>query len=204
MHSPTNRDQHRSPAGLLLLILLGGCAAERGVSLPPMDDWETRRQVLAAIDEWEFKGRVGVRAGEEGFNGHLRWRQNGDLFRASVSGPLGIGTVRIEGRDGRVRVTDEDGQVTELEDADAGLREMYGWTLPVTSLRYWALGLPDPASPAATELGEGGRLARLEQRDWTVSITDYREDAGQPMPRRMTAVNHDTRVRLVIDNWTFH
>jgi outer membrane lipoprotein LolB len=112
--------------------------------------------------------------------------------------------VRIEGRDGRVRVTDEDGQVTELEDADAGLREMYGWTLPVTSLRYWALGLPDPASPAATELGEGGRLARLEQRDWTVSITDYREDAGQPMPRRMTAVNHDTRVRLVIDNWTFH
>jgi outer membrane lipoprotein LolB len=168
-----------------------------------MPDWETRRAVLSRIDDWQFKGRIGVRAGDEGFNANLRWEQQGDLFHAAVSGPLGIGKVRMEGEGGTVTVTDNDGKVHQLEDADAELRELYGWTLPVASLRYWALGLPDPASPAATEF-TGGRLARLEQRDWTVRFSDYEEEAGQLMPRRMTATNHDTRVRLVIDDWTFH
>src|SRR5690606_10336725 len=201
---PERSFPRRPAAGFLATLLLSGCALQRGIDLPPMPDWETRRDVLARVEHWEFKGRIGVRAGEDGFNGNLRWRQDGDAFSASVSGPLGIGTVRLEGAGGRVRVTDDDGKVTELEDADAGLRDLYGWTLPVTSLRYWALGIPDPAAPATTRIGADGRLDGLEQRDWTLSITDYREDAGQLLPRRMTAVNHDTRVRLVIDDWTFH
>ena len=38
---------------------------------------------------------------------------------------------------------------------------MYGWTIPVTSLRFWALGIPDPASPAETEFGDDGQLRKL-------------------------------------------
>lgn len=202
-HSPRTVNPLGARA-LLPLLLLAGCAVQRGIELPPMPDWETRRAVLSRIDHWEFKGRIGVSAGDEGFNANLSWQQQGERFHAAVSGPLGIGKVRMEGDGNTVTVTDNDGKVHQLEDADAELRAMYGWTLPVASLRYWALGIPDPASPAATELAGDGRLARLEQRDWTVRFTDYEKDAGRPMPRRLTAVNHDTRVRLVIDNWTFH
>ncbi|HEX2140068.1 MAG TPA: lipoprotein insertase outer membrane protein LolB, partial [Woeseiaceae bacterium] len=163
---------------LLPLLLLSGCAVQRGIELPPMPDWETRRAVLSRIDDWEFKGRIGVSAGDEGFNANLSWQQQGNLFHAAVSGPLGIGKVRMEGDGDTVTVTDNDGKVHRLEDADEELREMYGWTLPVASLRYWALGLPDPASPAATEFTGDGRLARLEQRDWTVRFSDYEEEAG--------------------------
>lgn len=208
---PTHCNQRDSDPGalcrrslFLLLLFFSGCAVERGLDLPPMPDWEARRDLLAGLSEWEFKGRIGVSAGDEGFNGNLRWWQQGDLFRATVGGPLGVGTVRIEGDDERVTVTDEDGKVTEMEDAEAELRAMYGWTIPVTSLRFWALGIPDPTSPAETEFGENGQLSRLEQRHWTVNITDYRVGGGQLMPRRMTAVNHDTKVRLVIDNWIFY
>ncbi len=205
MRAPSPRTPNPGAVrGLLPLLLLAGCAVQRGVELPPLPDWETRQAVLSTLDDWEFKGRVGVRAGSDGFNANLRWRQEGDVFQAALSGPLGIGTVRIEGNGKRVTVTDNDGEVHYLEDADADLQAMYGWSLPVTSLRYWALGIPDPASPAVTELVPPGRLERLEQRDWTVRFTDYEEDAGVPLPRRMTALNHDTRVRLVIDDWTFH
>lgn len=208
MTAPSPTPRVRNPIlgrALLPLVLLAGCAVQRGVELPPMPDWETRQAVLSGMHDWEFKGRVGVSAGDEGFNANLRWKQEGDAFHAALSGPLGIGTVRIEGDGETVTVTDNDGNVHHLEDADAELQAMYGWTLPVTSLRYWALGIPDPASPAATELAGSGRLATLEQRDWTVRFTDYEEDAGGvPLPRRLTALNHDTRVRLVIDDWTFH
>ena len=84
------------------------------------------------------------------------------------------------------------------------MRWRYGWTIPVSSLRYWALGIPDPAVPAAvTEVDDNGHLVRLEQGDWIVEISRYSEGGGQQMPRNLSATNPDTRVRMVIDRWMF-
>jgi outer membrane lipoprotein LolB len=188
---------------LFLLALTSACVGPRSLELPEMGDWESRQAVLSGMDEWEFAGRIGVSAGDEGFNGQLRWRQDGVVFRARINGPLGVGTVFINGDFRELTLTDRNGVVTELQDAEAELRQMYGWTIPVTSLRFWALGIPDPASPAETEFGEDGQLRRLAQRDWQVDITQYREGGGQLLPRRLNAVNDDVKVRLVIDNWVF-
>ena len=186
------------------LALLHGCAVERGVELPELSEWEVRERVLTGLSEWAFSGRIGVSAGDEGFNGRLRWRQTDDAFNASVSGPFGAGSVQIDGSRNGITVTERNGELTELHDPEYDLRVRYGWTIPVTSLRYWALGVPDPNSPAATEFDDDGQLARLEQRNWVVDIAQYREGGGQLMPRRITAVNADARVRLVIDSWTFY
>ncbi len=186
-----------------LIVLISGCVTSKSLELPELSDWESRQEILAGVDEFEFAGRIGVRAGDEGFNGQLWWRQDGVVFRARISGPLGAGTVFINGDRGEITVTGRDGVVTELHDAEAELRQMYGWTIPVTSLRFWALGIPDPASPAETEFGDDGRLAKLHQRNWQVDITQYREGGGQLLPRRLTAVNNDVKVRLVIDTWVF-
>lgn len=194
----------RGAAAVLLLLALAGCATRQGVELPELPDWEARRATLSSIGEWEFRGRIGVSAGEEGFNGKLVWWQNNDLFLASVSGPLGVGAVKIQGDERQVAVTDEDGDVTEMRDAETELYRRYGWTIPVASLRYWALGIPDPSSAAETAFDEQGLLTRLEQRDWVLQIDEYRESGGTAMPRRMTATHRDTRVRLVIDTWTFY
>ena len=114
-----------------------------------------------------------------GGNGQIWWRQDGIVFRARLGGPLGIGTIFINGDHRELTVTDGDGQVTELNDAELDLRQMYGWTIPVTSLRYWALGIPDPSAPAETEIDENGRLIALQQRNWQVEITQYKEHSGQ-------------------------
>ena len=100
-------------------------------------------------------------------------------------------------------LTDKDGEKTRLEDAEPELLWRYGWTIPVDSLRYWALGIPDPSVPGVTKLDEQGRLTRLEQNGWTVQISRYQEGGGQSMPRILTATNRDTRVRMVIDRWLF-
>jgi outer membrane lipoprotein LolB len=192
-------------AGLLLgLAVLAGCATTRpAIDLPAIDSWESRNTVLGNVREWEFRGRVAVKAGDEGFNAKFAWTQDRDAFSATVSGPLGIGTVRITG-DGRSMVlTDKDGVQTRLDDAEGELLLRYGWTIPVSSLRYWALGIPDPALPAITDVDSEGRLTHLEQSGWSVDISRYREGGGQQMPRILTATNPDTRVRMVIDRWSF-
>jgi len=189
---------------LLGLLPLLGCATTRPVvDLPELDNWETRRAILGELSEWQFKGRIAVKAGDEGFNGKFNWSQRNDTFSATVGGPLGIGTVRIEGDGRSVVLTDKDGIQTVLNDAEADLRYRYGWTIPVASLRYWALGVPDPAMAAVTEFDDEGRLSSLRQSYWTVQISSYREGGGQQMPRILTATNPDTRVRMVIDQWLF-
>lgn len=189
---------------LLAVLLLAGCATvPPSVDLPPLDSWEVRQQVLGNIRDWEFKGRIAVKAGDDGFNGKFNWSQEGDAFNATVGGPLGMGTVRIEGDGNSVVLTDKDGEETVLEDAELELRWRYGWTIPVASLRYWALGIPDPAFPAVTAFDDDGRLARLVQSDWVVEISRYRDGGGQQMPRILSATNPDTRVRMVIDRWLF-
>lgn len=188
---------------LLAVFVLSGCATRGGLNLPDMSDWETRKAVLGQADEWEFTGRIGVSAGDEGFNGKLFWRQDGVVFRARISGPFGAGTVFINGDRQELTVTDQDGVATELNDAEAELRQMYGWTIPVTSLRYWALGIPDPGDPAQTSFGADGQLVQILQSQWQVDYGPYRDGAGQSMPRRLTAVSGDVKVILIVDDWVF-
>lgn len=185
-------------------VWLSGCATDRGVALPELSDWEVRQAILQDLSDWAFTGRIGVVSDDDGFNGRLRWRQLGDRFEASVSGPLGAGAVHIEGSERGIVVTDNDGAVTVLEDPEIDLEIRYGWTIPVNSLRFWALGIPDPSRYAATEMDDDGYLSKLEQGGWTVDITEYRSGGGQLMPRRITAVNPQSRVRLIIDNWVFY
>ena len=189
---------------LVTLAALAGCATTPdSVDLPEIGTWDARIEVLAGIEDWEFNGRIAVKAGDDGFNGKFNWEQQGDAFNATVGGPLGIGTVRIDGDGQAIRLTDKDGVETVLQDPEAELRWRYGWTIPVASLRYWALGIPDPRLPAVTEFNDAGLLIRLEQSDWVVEISRYREGGGQEMPRILSATNPDTRVRMVIDRWLF-
>ena len=195
----------RSRAALLVtLALLTGCATiPESVDLPDIGSWDERTAVLGEIEAWQFKGRIAVKAGEEGFNGKFDWTQQGEAFSATVSGPLGMGTVRIEGDEQVVTLTDKDGVEAVLQDAEVELRWRYGWTIPISSLRYWALGIPDPGKPSVTEFNDEGNLSRLEQSGWLVEISRYREGGGQQMPRTLSATNPDTRVRMVIDRWLF-
>jgi outer membrane lipoprotein LolB len=190
-------------APVAALLVICGCAAPNSALLPEIATWETRTLVLATLDDWQFQGRIAVRGDIDGFNGKLRWTQEKSTFSATASGPLGAGAIRIEGDNASVVLTDKDGIRTTLENAEADLRDRYGWTIPVASLRYWALGIPDPAVPADTVFDENGQLERLRQRGWSVIISSYAEGGGQLMPKVLTAENNDTRVRLVIDHWVF-
>ena len=192
---------------LSLLLLISACATRQSLELPEISDWQTRVAVLGGLNAWEFSGRVGVSTAADGFNAKLRWIQHGDTFQATVSGKLGIGAIRIEGNGRSVLLTDKDGVETALDNAELELQQRYGWTIPVESLRYWALGIPDPMADAIeqtmTTFNSDGRLETLAQRGWLVTLSSYQDSGGQAMPSRLSAVNSDTKVKLVIDHWIF-
>jgi len=201
--SPGLNKRFRTCCALLAALCLSACATQKGVDLPDISAWESRQAVLGQLSDWQFNGRIAVKTLADGFNGRLRWKQEGDDFTATVSGPLGIGTVRIEGDANSVEITDKDGVTTVLRDVERELYYRYGWTIPVESLRYWVLGIPDPRIPATSEFDDQDRIKHLEQRGWGVEVGRYREAGGQLMPARLIASSNETTVRMIIDNWVF-
>jgi outer membrane lipoprotein LolB len=188
-----------------IAVLTAGCAATRPTTeLPELTDWDTRRTVLAGAEQWYLKGRIGVRTADDGFNAKLRWTQDAKRFDAQVSGPLGIGNVQLDGDEQAVTLTDKDGVETRLMDAEPELYLRYGWTIPVGSLPYWLLGIPDPNRPAETEIDAAGRLTRLAQGGWDVTFSRYDGGLGAELPGRITASSSTTRVRIVIDDRRFY
>ena len=84
----------------------------------------------------------------------------------------------------------------------AALAERLGFDPPIASLRYWVLGVPDPAQPASESLDPAQqRLTALTQDGWHVDYQSYMSANGEPLPARLTLLRDAVRVRLLVDDW---
>jgi len=181
-------------AGLLTVLLMAGCATAPA---------PRSSQPAAAMTAWQLNGRVSLTRGEEGWHAGLYWQEQADTFYLRISGPLGQGGFQLNGDARGVVLVDADGQTFAARDADALLADVTGWQLPVTGLRYWIRGLPQPtAGQAQMTRDEAGRIRRLEQSGWDITYNRYQALAGRDWPTRMRLEAADISVTLVVDEWT--
>lgn len=189
---------------LSLALGLGGCAALRPAatttpSTPAEQAWIQRRAELTALDHWLLQARIA--SGRIGWSGSLHWRQQAEHFDIRVSGPLGTGGFQARGHLGEVEIrTTRETLVTRQP--EVLLQEKIGWSLPLEQLRYWAVGVPSPSTPAVVQYDTAGRLSTLSQDGWLLEYTEYGRYQGYELPRRFTLDNGDTHFRVVVDDWS--
>lgn len=166
------------------------------------EDWSQRESVLRQVRNWSLDGRVSVSTQDRGWYAGLDWRQTGPDYHLELRGPLGQGRLWIDGNDESVTAIAGDGAVHQGESPEQLLSQAYGWELPVSGLRYWVRGLPDPAL-AVEEIGMDplGRVALLRQGGWRIAFPTYQERTGVDLPEKITVEGHGLRLRLVIDQW---
>jgi len=180
-------------AGLLAVLLLAGCTTT------PAPRSSTSAATLSA---WQFNGRVSLTRGEEGWHAGLHWQEQAGSFFLRVSGPLGQGGFQLNGDARGVVLVDADGQTYAAQDADTLLVQVTGWQLPVSGLRHWIRGLPEPAAgQAQATRDEAGQLRRLEQSGWTINYQRYQVVDGISLPAKLRLAREDIAVRIVIDQW---
>lgn len=183
----------------LPLLLVAGCQT---LPAPHIQDWPRRSAALQALTQYQFSGRLAVASGGEGFSAGLQWQQQQQRSAVRFQAPLGFNAAQIDFDGSRLRVTGSDGAVLEGEPAQRGLSEALGFTLPLSSLRYWLAGTSDPADASAVEtLDDMQRLQRLMQSGWLIEYGEYQRVGGEWMPRRLTLNREAVRVRLVINRW---
>ena len=79
-------------------------------------------------------------------------------------------------------------------------REVLGWDLPLSGLRYWVTGRADPALPVqAQERDDKQRLKSLTQNDWRIAYLEYVGDSA--LPARLSLAFDRLNLRLIIEHW---
>lgn len=193
------RESGHWAVALVLLGLLSACRTLTPSGLPVTElpaNWPERRASLQGWQRYAIEGRVAVQAGDDGFTAALRWAQAEERSTLELQGPLGAGAVRL------------DFSPLQAPLATAAAREaleaQLGFTLPIESLRYWLLGVPDP-SLAFQEFGleAAGRLGSLQQGGWRIDYPRYAMVAGSrvELPETIEIRRDPVRLRLRIARW---
>ena len=186
----------------LALALLAGCRTLPPAAVSPAAPWETRRPQLQAIRHFELQGRVAVAASGEGFNASLRWVQDGAHAQLTLGGPLGVGGAQVSASGDDLTLTTARGEHIDSDAAHAELAARLGFDPPLAALRYWVLGVPDPAQPANESLDASQqRLSALSQDGWRIDYQSYVDASGGPLPSKLTLQRDAVRVRLLVDDW---
>lgn len=189
---------------VLVAVLLAAC--ESTPEVVPVDDpqrfWNEHQARLDAIHQWTAVGKLGIQSPQDSWSAGLTWRQDGDSYRLRLSGPLGQGLMELRGSPGAVEMRTSDNHVHRARTAEALMQAHAGWQVPLSGLRYWILGRPDPrAAIAALKLDPGGRLAELRQLGWQIRYERYDAFEGLALPTRLTLENARLRAKLAIRSW---
>lgn len=196
------RKSTRLSAALMALFLVSACETNRSHKVEggkPSAGWQEQERYLSKLDAWEMSGRAGSGLG---FTGQLSWVQHDQQSYIKIRGPLGIGAMEIIGNAQQVSLTDKYGTQTVF-DPEVVLRESYGLPLPIAYLRWWMLGIAAPNESAGYQFDSAGNAAEIHQAGWQVTLNSYQAyDCGVALPRKMTLVNGDNKLKLVIKSWT--
>ncbi len=185
----------------LVALIASGCATI-SPHTPQSLDWQQREAQLQQLTEWQLEGRFAVRTVDDSWSGSLRWLQRDHTYDINFSGPFGQGATRLTGDLEHVVLSTSEGEIIGYQGPEQLMYETLGWRIPISSLRYWAVGHPDPAkaSPRVT-LDAFDRITTLQQGEWHVSYPRYRLFQQIEVPGKIVIKNHQLSVKLVIDRW---
>ncbi|MDD1612399.1 MAG: lipoprotein insertase outer membrane protein LolB [Methylococcaceae bacterium] len=152
-------------------------------------------QALYRLDPWSLEGRVALTGERDSWTADLTWAHQRDDEQIRLSGPFGQGAVMIHLAGNLVTVDQGDGKLESSDDPEEFIDRQLGMFVPVTSLRYWVLGLPEP--DLHFEEVSGG----FRQSGWTVAFQSLQPVGQLLLPRKMSVTNDRVKLKLIIDQW---
>ena len=183
-----------------LAALLAACATTRQTAPPPpmaAAAWDQRVSDLQRLASWQLDGRAAVAFGTQGWQASLDWRQSGDVAEVHLSGPLGIGAMVLKRSPDGLSLNGAPPSDAVL----AQLQDRLGFELPLDHLRFWLLGVPDPAAAFELKRNDQDRAVQLTQDQWTIDYDKYMPIDGDLLPAHLVMSREGVRVRIVIDHW---
>jgi outer membrane lipoprotein LolB len=179
-----------------LVLMLSGCST---VPVEPEVHYsKIAREHLYQMERWSFDGRLALTGKNDSWSASINWGHRPDDEKIKLSGPWGQGATVIQLTGDLVTIDRGDGQAQSSEQPEEFINQQLGVFVPVHSLRYWVVGLPEPTS-AFVETASGFR-----QAGWFIEYKQMQSVDNQSMPRKITVTNEQVKLKLVIDQWVLN
>ncbi len=176
------------------LSIISGCAV-----VPVEQDLHYSRASMVPLYElghWSFEGRIAMTGQKDSWSANISWSHSPGTEKLKISGPLGQSAVIITLAGNGVTI-DRGGNNIEFSDKpDEFINQQMGMFVPMRSLRYWVVGLPEPyCKYQDTDTG-------FNQSGW---ISEYLQmqivNDGVIMPRKIVVMGGEVKLKLIIDQW---
>jgi outer membrane lipoprotein LolB len=156
------------------------------------------REHLYKLERWSFEGRLALTGKNDSWSASINWGHRTDDEKIKLSGPLGQGATVIQLTGDLVTIDRGDGQAQSSTQPEEFINQQLGMFVPVHSLRYWVVGLPEPTS-AFVETAAG-----FMQDGWLIEYKQMQPVDDQSMPRKITVTNEQVKLKLIIDQWVLN
>lgn len=148
-------------------------------------------------EHWDLSGKIGITTPNESVAGFIQWKQNGKDFDIYVSGPLSVGSARIEGNASSISLTRGGKTVQGINPQELIYQEL-GWFFPIENLPFWLKGKVAPYSKAKTQ-ADNKQLSQIKQDAWQVDYLRY--DSYYQLPQRIRISQGQWKFLIVIKHW---
>ena len=200
----------RLAASLWVVTSLAACSSLR--DLPVTDEsyqnWADYQSQVSKVNNWEIHARAVIFVEQDVYQVGINWQRENDHFVIVIEAPFGQGVFRVESNlpaNGQppVKLSLPDGKVFFDNSAEDLLRRVFGWSIPVSGLKWWVKGLPLPGADYTFDLWSGGRLKALRQDGWLIRYLGYfeRDAVTRGLPRKMHLKHEDLALKIVIERW---
>lgn len=141
----------------------------------PVDELTKRHaQQLTAIQTFKLESKIAIQHAGKGHSGRLLWQHAPTQDQLQLLSPFGQQVAVIERTAQQASLVDQQQRTHTASNVETLTQALLGWSLPLTGLPYWAVGLPSPDQPAQTQYNATGYLQALVQDGWQIQYDDYR------------------------------
>lgn len=192
---------------LTCTLALTACARQIAVKpdvTPPENkkiEPEKRAKKLVTLDKWNIRGQLGVNDGKEAWSAQVYWQQRGSIYSIQLFGPFAGGSMKINGKPGKVILTDASNKKVQAKSADALFVQQTGWNLPITDMLYWIKATPAPGKEAQKTYDQFNHLTQLKQAGWTITYSRYTSDRGVDLPSKIEMANNPLKIKIIVSDW---
>lgn len=192
----------------LIIILTGilcGCTSQIPFNNYPARhyslSWHNRQQQLRKLHDWQINGYIYMQTPQKNFTAFLNWKQQQNNYIIYLSGPLGIGTVKINGKPNKFTLQTADGKKFTAKTPEQLLKQQLGWQLPISSLYYWVRGIPVPRKHSTNYLDNYNHLTGLHQQGWQIYFTNYIRVSNIDLPSVIMLHYPGWNAKIIVNKW---
>jgi outer membrane lipoprotein LolB len=181
---------------VVLLLVVGLDACSLLPEKQPVAEFQlARMQHLQQQRSWYFEGRLSLVSERDAVSASINWRHSPELDEIELVGPLAQGRVAITVTPETVTIDDGDKRQEYQGSVDAVVSRQMGGDMPVNALRFWVLGVNDPAQPVVEQIGG------FDQQGWQIRFKEMQQVNAVLLPKRLSAEKDRTKIKLIVDQW---